>query len=283
MFDTSQLNEALDRLGQHGSLALDGLLGFCLLWGAFLWLLGTRVVRANFAMQGLIFGAIAAGLVARSQGASPLAAYIFLGGIVGAVVVYLTYRIWIAMALAITLALLTPLGVIAFNSAPPPDLTAQVDRARTAAARGAQDLRDRLPDLGDVTGRAESDEPQDEDTSLADRANAVVRSFVDTIQSWWSNELSSSLRLLVIVGTLAAAATGTLLGLVMPNFAAAVVSSCVGACLLLLGVSVLAQRHVEAVAQILPDSLRGIMATILIATLLGTLIQWTIVRRKADD
>lgn len=318
---TEQLQDALDQLNEHGSFALDALLGFCLLWGVFLWLAGTRVVRANFAMQGLILGAIGAGLIARSQGAQPIAAYIAVGGIAGAAVVYLTYRLWIAMALAITLAIVTPLAVIAYHGNTPPNPADSLNEIKNELQAGvddsAQGLRDLLPDLSEIDpdvlpdgllppdllpegvpdlrpGRDGDDaDPADADAdnrdaeptgdTLVDRVYAVVRSFAGAIVDWWKDDLTNAVRGTIIVGTLAAAATGIMIGLIMPNLAAAIVTAVIGASLLLLGVTLLGQRHAESLAQHLPNSLRANMALILGAALIGTIIQWTIVRPKADD
>ncbi len=268
MPETAQLQETLTRLSDHGSIAMDVALVFGLLFGVFLWLFGARIVRPNIAMLGIIFGSIAAGLVARTMSLTPIAAYALGGAVIGGLLMWFTWRLWVALLLATVFGVLAPLTVMAWHNTPLPETEQPILELRQSATENVQEL------IVSEDSRAQT---------LGDLLQEVLDRIAVTIDTWWDARVSPVARTGMIIGGLAAAAVGLAIGLIFPKIGSALVSSSIGSVFLLISLSGLAQRYVPSVVSDVPAGIRSAVAAIIAATILGSLIQWTILRSKADE
>lgn len=266
---SDELQQTLQSISEHSSLALDAAAGVCLLWGVFLWLFGARVVRASTAMVGIIGGASVGGLVAHSLSLEPLLAYALGGGVAGGLIVWFTYRLWIGLLLACVLGVMVPLGVLAWSGAPAPDASETLTETKQIATDQAMRL---------VDSEEDGDEP-----SLSEQVRAAIDGLGEGLKAWWQDEVGSGAKTGVILGGLVAAGTGLLVGLVFPKIACAIVAAAVGASFVLTSLNLLATRYAPSVAEAIPSGPRGVVLMVGGATVVGAIIQWTILRPKADE
>ncbi len=269
MLISEELQQTLNSIIEHRSLALDAAAAVGLLWGVFLWLFGARVVRASTAMVGIIGGAAVGGIVAHSLKLEPLLAYALGGGVAGGLVVWFTYRLWIGLLLAIVLGVMVPLGVLAWSGTPAPDTDDTLTEARQITTDQAMRL---------VQTEDESDEQ-----ALSEQVREALDGLGEALRAWWDDEVGAGAKTGVILGGLVAAGTGLLVGLVFPKIACAIVAAAVGAAFVLTGLNLLAARYAPALADVLPAGPRGVVVMIAAATVVGAIIQWTILRPKADE
>ena len=266
---SEELQQTLNSIVEHRSLALDAVAGVGLLWGVFLWLFGARVVRASTAMVGIIGGAAAGGIVAHGLKLEPLLAYALGGGVVGGLVVWVTYRLWIGVLLAGVAGVMVPVGVLAWSGAPAPDTSDTLTEAKQITADRAMRLVE--------DGEADGERP------LSEQVREAVDGLAGALRSWWDDEVGTGARTGVILGGLIAAGTGLMIGLVFPKIACAIVAAAVGASFVFVSLNVLTARYAPAAAEAMPSGPRGMVLMVGGATVIGAIIQWTILRPKADE
>lgn len=272
---------------------LDVVLAFLGVWGVFLWLFGRRLVRPSITMLGLLAGGLAAGLIARSYtDGAVLAAWALGGGIAGGVLVWVTFRLWIGLALAIVLGAAAPWAVLAWEGAPWPIEAGQTirDAANGAIDNGTQQLlpgEHEGPGDGD-RGQRDDDHRADGDAAAAgesgvfDKLAALTKDVASDLERWWNEDLGSSVRWLVMVVASVVAIGGLTIGLMLPNLGASLAAALVGSALMG-GVALrLSGRYAEPVHEWLPSSPRSALIALGVMTIIGTLIQWTVTGRRTD-
>ena len=106
----------------------------------------------------------------------------------------------------------------------------------------------------------------------------------DLTESWraWWSRLSGVVRGLVITGAGIGAVGGFILGMVLPNLAAALIASLMGVLLLVSACGKLIPAFLPDLAERIPSGPRGSLVLIVVATAIGAAFQWTIRRRSAD-
>ena len=268
----SELQQTLERLGEHSSIALDASLLVGLVIGLFLWLFGSRIVRPNIALQGVIVGAVAGGLISRSLNLSPVFAYAIGGGIAGGILMWFTYRLWVAMFMAIVLGIIAPMAVMAWYQTPLPDAEQPILEIRQTAADNVH-----------VQQLLAPEQLEEVKQTTVDLLQEFFDLIVKTMNGWWNDTVGPVAKTGVIIGGLAAAAIGLGIGLIFPRVGSAVVSASVGSGFLILCLSGLGQRHFPSTFSHVPTGLRTVVVTLIVATAVGALIQWTILRPKADE
>jgi len=278
--DADQLNDIIQQLPPVGMVAMIVGLGV----GLVLWLLGRRLLRAGVVISGLILGGLAGLLLGESladEGAYVLPMVIG-GGISGALLAWLLFRVWMALSGAVIVALVVPAIMIVWQGVPTPELPTTTD------------FRDRLqlqmegpPSLGETF---EIDQPQEEQASQGrimtffNDIMAVLRQLyineVEDIQNWWDQQPTTTRNTLMAAAGIGAI-IGLLLGLLLPNISAAGQSSLAGALLIVFTGRALLSHFATDQMQWLYNA-RPLIITIGLITVLGVLLQCTWLSRKAD-
>lgn len=275
---------------------LDFVLAFLGVWGIFLWLFGRRLVRPSMSMLGLVAGGLASGLIAREYtSGAVLAGWALGGGVAGGLLIWVTFRIWIGLTLAIMLGAATPWAVLAWEGAPWPIEAGQTlrDAANEAIDNGTQQLmpgehqgpadqQDPPKPRDTDAGAADADAGADGGPGVLDKLAALARDVTEDLRQWWAEDLDSSVRWLVTVVAGAVAVGGLTIGLLLPNLGASLAASLVGSALIG-GVALrLTARYLEAAHDWLPSSPRAALITLAAMTIIGTVIQWTVTGRRTD-
>lgn len=280
---SGEFNQQLQQLADHIPVWLDVMIGFAGLWGLFMWLFGHRMIRPTVTITGLVAGAVIGGLIGRSmlEGNAAIMAAIG-GGVVGAIATWMLFRIWMAVLLSVTLAAMAPWAVIAWEGVTPPPspVTDLKETAKQMLDDGVEQL---AADGKIIIGRPENDEQAaEQNAGLLRRFTEAAKAGWDNLRSWWTDELSGSARWLIITASAAMALGGLMVGLIFPNLAAATVASLIGASVLLSVVVRLGTKYLGEAGGWLPDSPRGALMVLIGMTVVGALIQWTILRPRAD-
>ncbi len=266
---------------------LDVIVALAGLWGVFLLLFGRRILRPSVAMTGLVLSALTAGLVGRQffTGETVIVCVV-VGGIIGVLVAWATYRLWMALLLAVMLALVVPWGVLAWHGAPPSPIEQRL------GAVGDPDLGQRIADpsaLGDhfaaapppSDGAAPGDEPSQ--PTLMERAGDAADELGRELRDWWINDVSAATRWTAMTATAAFAVGGFVVGLIVPELAAALATSLVGAGLILASVMRLTGRYATGLEEWMPAGPRMLLIVLGAMTVVGAVLQWTVLRRRGED
>jgi len=298
-----QLNEQMDQVRETASqlaaslpVWLDVGLAMLGLWGVFLWLFGRRLVRPTLAMLGLLSGGLTAGLIARqyADGAT-LAGWALGGGIAGGLFIWITFRIWIALALAVVLGAATPWAVLAWEGAPWPVEAGQSirDAAGEAIDEGRERLGEHLPggagaeeetEAADGDGGSSGEgEGEEEREGVLAKLAALGGEVWGDLSRWWTEELDGAVRWSIVAGAAIVAVGGLIVGLILPNLGSSLAAALVGSVLVGGVVLRLTGRYLESVHDWLPSSPRGALIALVAATVIGTMIQWTLTGRRADS
>lgn len=271
--------------------------------GLLLWAAGRRVLRAGFAIIGIIVGGMAGWLVGASLnlGLGSLAAAV-LGAIVLAIVLALAFRIAIAVAMAAIFAIASPMGVITFaewQARSEGKTLAEVEPSATS-----NQITDWLQKHDDPAARQQIEESINSSTesvrtqldgaksalseSLKGKVDAELdqlRQFVsrmaEVIQQRWDST-PQTLRPTLTLAMVAGAIFGLIVGGLLPTFSGAVITALGGSLLWLCGLQILAVRFGMAEQLWLPSSGTGWLAVWLITSMVGIVIQWTFRKRPAD-
>lgn len=238
--------------------------------GLVLWLAGRKIVGFACAVSGLVLGAVAGLAVGQrfaEQGAYILP-LIIGGGIAGALLAALMFRVWMALSGAAILALAAPAIVLAWQGTP-----LEVPVVEPAATtQTAEEMPAEAP-------------ASEQGAALAQHALDAAQTWYDqqvaALKAWWQ-DLMPSIRAVIYAAALAGGVLGLLIGLIAPKMAASFETALVGGLLLLLPGRELIIAHAPDVAGYLPQSPRGLVIWLGLITLLGFLLQWTLFGRKTD-
>lgn len=143
----------------------------------------------------------------------------------------------------------------------------------------------RQPDAADPAGPspgAADDERSDPALEQAwERLREAVAATWQDLRGWWDG-LGGGLKGILWTASIVVGLTGLLIGLIMPNLGSAIMTGLIGSGLLLAAVLRLSWRHAPDLAAFLPVESRPIVITLAAMTFLGAVLQWTILRRRAD-
>ena len=227
--------------------------------GVFLWLLGRRLAQPLCAVGGMVLGGAGALAVGRELGGEGSAlTWTVLGSITGCLLSVLFFKVLIGVSLAALLALAVPVATIMWEGLPPPTNPDSV-----------------------ITQTVEDTTGLNPPPTLGDRFTHVYELFKSDVSSWWA-ALGPSARGMVIAAVCGGGFVGLLLGLIYPYPSAAVESSLIGSLLALFGLHALLAIHLPSSLRWLPQNPRATVALLGLITLLGALVQWTILRSKTD-
>lgn len=224
--------------------------------GSVGWLLGCRMARGLYAVCGLIVGGVGAWVVSqRVGGHGATVLWVTAGSITGFLIGLVLFKVWIGISGALVLAILGPGAVVTWQDTTPPIDLRQIIQ-RTAR---------------DVDGQAQTAEP----------VWRIVDQQKQSLQAWWV-DLPPPTRRTLATTACGGAVLGLIAGLSYPRKTATFVSALTGSLLVLLGLKELLVIHRFPVAQGLPQDPRAMLLLLGLITLLGCLVQWTVLRPKAD-
>ena len=273
--------------------------GAALAWmalaGVVLWLLGRRLIRPLFGLVGLGLGALAAlWLLARYAPDAPPLPWVIAGAVVGALVLgFLLWRIALALVVTAIAVVLVPWAVILTTPMEGPPVWEPIvearDQAWTAMSTPAESADGEEgepagngepaddPAAGEAEGEAEQAGPPSATEPIAEGwANAAA-----AFNGWWE-ELPTSRKGWLVIAGVGGGLLALLIGLALPQFAAALLTALIGSLLLLPGIDrvldFLPASAAEAVS--MPPLL--VALALLVSTIVGALVQWLLFRRPRE-
>jgi hypothetical protein len=280
-----QIAELFNHLADVAPIGFDLLMGLVGVWGIFLWLFGRRIIRPSFAIAGLLGGAALGALASRGLNIPMLALATIGGAVLGALVLWVTSRVWTALLLAVVLAAAAPWAVLAWHNQSFPIAGQHLkDTAKQLISDGVDSLHNQSGAQGAQEGAAVNN-ASTASQSASDFAAELLDAFRQTGQQladWWNNDLLPPTRWAILTVAAAMAFTGLLLGLVMPTLASSLIGSLSGSVLMLLAAFRIATRYLADVTDWLPHTPRLTLIILASVTLIGTILQWTILRPRAD-
>lgn len=267
--DTQSAQELADRLAQTPPqtwLLITWCAAFVL--GLALWAFGGRLARPSITISGVILGGSVGYSAAQLLGAQDwLIACVVLAAVVGAVIAWSLFRIWTGVSLGALLGLVVPLCVLAWDGRTVSDVTGPIEAPPP-------------PDAQALTDAVDLDE-------VKAQASAIGRSYIEKLvelaRTVWA-DLDPGDRTSIITGAGVGALAGLLWGLLLPYMAAALESAIVGALLMLVsGVNLLAGHEATAeYAHWLGAGPRRWVIVLGLITIFGAVLQWIVLRKKAD-
>jgi hypothetical protein len=209
------------------------------------------------------------------------------------------FRIWMAAALALVLAVALPLAGLALQGVAPPPLASATAGNTIAAADAttvdspeklAADLIEQLREAVMAPRGSGATPPATPEGAATESLGLGMRS---TAQAWWDNQrlaIDQWWRSLAPVQRGSASALaglgallGVLLGLIGPYTSAAIQSSLIGGVCALFGLGRLGELNPEGLlAGLVPQSPVQLVSLLGLITLVGVGLQWTLWRRRAD-
>lgn len=251
---TWDLNNFLD--GQNPTL-LHGVLAVMTLVGLAIWLLGRSVARPLCAASGLVAGAAAMLFVSERLKATDLSLLLLIGGgLVGCVLTWFLFRLWMGVALSATLALAIPVAACTWL-ADPPTLSEETDETVKV----------------DV-------QPDADRTVWWDRLQAIANDAVRRARHTWDG-LTPAIQGTMVVSAGAGATVGLVFGLLAPYWGASLVTALCGTILVLTSLL----HWIDMTGWQPPPSLMmpssKVVATGLI-TVVGAMLQWIFFRPRSD-
>lgn len=252
------------------------LLGLVTVMGLVLCLLGRRLARSACTLASVAGGGATAYALARgSTGQELLFVWIIAGGIVGLVVGWFLFRVWMGLALGLVLGLAASTVTLALQDNLPPLVPESARNLwRDVTAPITQDQSpDQDKDTVDVKQL-----PQLLGEPLRERLRPVLDDELEALDTWWT-ATSAGARSVLVVAVGAGVLIGLIVGLIGPHLTATVLSSLLGAVLIVGSVGGMDLPRIEAFLPHGPTAQIGAASLITVA---GVLLQWTIFRRKTD-
>jgi hypothetical protein len=252
----TDLQTLLDQMPAAGQAVLVALL----VLGLLIWSFGRKLIKPLCVLLGLFAGAAAGLAAAHALDSSLLIVWSAVGSVIGGVLAWLLFRLWMGGALAIVLALALPAAVVVIMGA--------------SAPAGQTDVKEQFLEF-------RRDVEEDRSPGVQARLAAIYEQQRDEAAAWWKS-LGSAGRKRAAGCVLGGALVGFLLGLIRPKFAAALMASLLGSVMIVLaGERLLAVDAPDFYAS-LPVGPRVTLAAVGLITILGLGPQWTFSKRKAD-
>ncbi len=245
--------------------------------GLLVWGFGSRAARAVCAVIGLIWGGLVVFAIAQAAGVQDTLLHWVIGGAIGGLLLaVLFFRVWMGLILAAVLALSLPAAGLAWGRVPLPVVDVP------EAAPGFVDLEFGEPAADTFT----EDEIHAKADEVRGRLSDAALSWVSRVRAgwdrWWPG-LDRGVQGAVIVAAGGGAAVGMVLGLMVPSIAAAVSSAWFGGVLMLFGAWQFAAPQGVVAGVALPQEAATKIGLLGLITLLGVLMQWTVLGRRADS
>ena len=226
-------------------------------------LLGAKLARVAVAAVGLVLGSVAATVLTAEHFPPAVTLGVVIGsGVAGFLLAILMFRVWMALSCAVILGLAVPMGCLAWTGAPP--------------------LQERA---GPETGEDQMIKINAPDTDQADpdfqqQIRRILEQVRKDLAAHWKSLGAATHRTIFLTAALGCV-IGLITGLIFPYLAASIQTSLIGAALLTAcGTAMFRLNHIDLPGVL--SSSRGLLITVGLITLLGLMLQWTILRRRAD-
>lgn len=268
---------------------LYALTGWLAVMGLILYFLGQRLVKPTFAILGLVLGAVLTLSLVKTQWPdAPAMPFAIGAALVFGVLFLVLWRIWMAAVFSDFVAILAPVLMLVASgiSAPAVHTPIGIMLADIADASGVSVEQVDTPSESDTETENE-DENENDEASTADPTELgpiIVTGLEDTrtvVTEWW-NALESSTRWGLVAISVGGGIVAFVLALALPMFGASMVTSFLGTLLMLPGVITLTRLVASDTALAMTSSPRGLVIGVAIATIIGALIQWMLLRPPAD-
>ena len=261
----------------------DVLIGLIGAYGILLWLFGRRLVRPTFTVAGMVAGLVVVAVILRQQLSQlNVIPWLVLAAVGGGLVAWVLYRLWMAILLAAALAIAAPWSVAVWQATPPPNVADQL------AKQGQAFVEQNVPNLGDLielpAGDADNDGTSSEASSsdtLADQIAEAIEQIIDQWRQWWADLGKGGQWTFASVG-LGGVAVGLAVGLITPNFAAALLTSMLGAMLAIGAILRLGSVYLPKAMEAVPTEGRWLWVVAAAAVVVGVTVQWIFHLRSAD-
>lgn len=293
---TQTLQHWFDETGRSLPGVTAGALTACVVLGLVVWLAGGKLLKPAMVVGGLVLGLVIGGLLSPFIESTVFFLFFLAGlGVVGACLAAMTFRIWMAVSAASLLALIVPGAILVWQGTPtnqvtgPADTseqTTQVQQRFDAAADQltpeTRQLVQGLIDQQSPASLASADAMLEEQGAIAlDAIKGVIFENMDQLRLWWEQNTTAQHRML-LWGMVGGALVGLLLGVIVPNHAAALQSAMVGAVLIFVPGRELVVGWAPDYAGWMPVSARGGLLALGLITALGFCLQWMLYL-KTDD
>jgi len=250
-------------------LAVSGLI-----IGLLLVLFGNKLVRTAHAITGLIVGAMLGFVLSNGFDENGVwIAWSIGGAAIGLVLSLVLFRLWVGVSLAIVLGVMMPVLVLLWSHTSPP---ATVD---VAGDDTVQSLRDATRDAANPLTREDVQLPELTE-EMKEKLAALPAAQWQAVTEWWT-DLADSDRQAALLALGAGLVLGLIFGLIKPHLGAALQAALVGAVLLTLSGQHVLTLFLDEESN-LPRGPRVFVLAVGLITILGVLVQWTILRGKAD-
>lgn len=268
-----------------------------LIGGITLWAAGRSVLRATFAVLGLLLGGLAGWMLGDSVDLGvPTIVVAAVAALLAAGIAVVAYRFAIALAMAATLAVAAPTLVWAVAAFSPEAATSIEETSDKLKSRSdeltewleakKQQATDSITDAAaseaaeQFKNRIASDEAASEHMETLRTAAEQVRIAAASIWEKTPERLRPALIGAAIVGGL----VGFLVGFLIQSFSASVVTSMGGSLIILSAGSILARKVElpESIAGLLPASPQSWAIAWAVLAVIGLAIQWGTRRKPAD-
>jgi hypothetical protein len=254
----------------------DALVGWLGVMGVLVWLFGWRLVKPMFMVMGLLEGTLAAMLVARavSPGAD-VTGWCLGGALLGAIAGFMLWRIGVGLGLA-ALGALAGLAIgLAINAAPLPAvsdaLTQSTDAFRQTLAKAA---------VEDIKAKVTADKVES-GVKISEPLTQAADPLRKTVGDWWAG-LATSAKWVLGSCSVGLAGIAFVVGIVFARSVSALVTAFIGTLMMAPGVHRLLDFAPASVTQKVSLSPGAVGVAILVAGVIGALIQWTQLRKSAD-
>ena len=137
-------------------------------------------------------------------------------------------------------------------------------------------------DTRPVTVESPQDYKPDYQQSLGGEFVEVYTNQKQTVRAWWDGmEKSTRKTLMIVAGS--GAFIGLVAGLIYPYQIAAFQSALIGSMLFMFGCNGLLKLYAPGLSDWLPQNPRATLVLLGLITLLGALVQWTVLKTKTDS
>ena len=235
--------------------------------GLALCLVGRKLARGLCMLAGLAGGGGAAYAIMAGGSREMLFIGVAIGAVAGLVAAWLLFRVCMGLALATVLGLAAPAIGLALQGNLPPLIP---DSARAL-------VRD-VAETAEQAAKRDVDVEQTDPEDLVGRLRAIVDDEVEAAGGWWKG-MGRGGRYTTIFAAAAGALVGMVIGLVAPEMTAAIISSFLGALLI---VTSLCGVDVPRIEAFVPQTVTTRLTAIGLITAAGWALQWIVFRRKAD-
>ena len=255
-----------------------------LLIGLVLWTLGRKIARPVCAVSGLVTAASAIAIAVRNvENPTWQLGLVVAGGVLGCVVAYLLFRLWMGITSAALLALVLPTLVLIWF-----EPSVQRDPNEVEQLMVDTDSGEHEPREIEASQDEDKDKNEDKDESDAEAGaelfawlEPLVQSVGDELRAWWDGIEPATARIFLLTAGIGAL-IGLLAGLIFPYMAASIESALVGTLLVGGCGLLLAGIYANVDADLATRNPKTLAAVVGLITVVGVVLQWMVFRRKAD-